>query len=688
MAAATSADLLEHLRRYRLLEPTHLEAVERTLVSQFPDPRMLAKELLERGWLSSYQVNQLFSGRGKNLVLGSYVLIERLGGGGMGEVFKARNWKLGKTVALKVVRKERIADKGAVQRFQREIRAAAQLTHPNIVRAYDADQVGGTHLLVMEYVAGTDLSKLVKAHGPLPMDQACDFIRQAAAGLQHAFERGMVHRDIKPHNLLLSVAGGPSSGAPGRGDRGQIKILDMGLARLAQAHDDGQSSSAMTQEGAIMGTPDYIAPEQARESHTVDIRADLYSLGCTFFYLLTGSVPFPKGSLIQKLARHQFDEPPAVEALRPEVAPPIAAIVRKLMAKLPQERYQTPAELIDALAMDNLFPSAAQPGQESVAGTAALPPTATLPADDNARDGDTAALWSSVVTPPIRVAPKQVGGSAVVAASRAKLWIVAGGGVSLALASFLLWQTWGQGQARVQEGDLAKGSVPLAKTQPKVIDSAMHNPVTPTGPDQNKEPPNKEVQGKEPEGKEPAKIFFESDPALEAWCKTVAAMMPEEQEKTVAKEIKNRNPGFDGLVTSQIFKGVITSLEFHSDKVNDLAPIRALPALKRLTCAGSGPGKGRLADLAPLHGLALVYLNADYTKVADLSPLRGMPLEFLYLAGSPAADLTPLKGLFLKELRWDFSAERDTEILRSFPTLRQINGQPAAKLLKKASAKK
>ena len=165
-----------------------------------------------------------------------------------------------------------------MRRFQREIQAAAALDHPNIVRAYDADQIGGTHLLVMECIEGaTDLAKLVKKNGPLPVAQACEYIRQAALGLQHAFERGMVHRDIKPANLLLTA------------DGKTVKILDMGLARLDRPSADGEASSTMTQEGAVMGTPDYIAPEQAMESHTVDIRADLYSLGCTFYYLLTGT---------------------------------------------------------------------------------------------------------------------------------------------------------------------------------------------------------------------------------------------------------------------------------------------------------------------------------------------------------------------------------------------------------------
>ena len=188
----------------------------------------------------------------------------------MGQVFKARHRTMGRIAAIKLIRKERLEHPQAVKRFQREVRLAAALAHPNIVRVYDADEIAGTHLMVMEYIAGAiDLAKLVKKQGPLPVPQACEYIRQAALGLQHAHERGLVHRDIKPANLLLT--GGQT-----------VKVLDMGLARLNSPDGEDDQSSTMTQDGAVMGTPDYIAPEQALESHTVDIRADLYSLGCTF----------------------------------------------------------------------------------------------------------------------------------------------------------------------------------------------------------------------------------------------------------------------------------------------------------------------------------------------------------------------------------------------------------------------
>ncbi|HMF19518.1 MAG TPA: serine/threonine-protein kinase, partial [Gemmataceae bacterium] len=326
------ASLLVTLREHKLLEGAP-EAEIGALQGQFQDARLLAKELIARGWLTPFQVNQVFQGRAADLLLGSYVLLERIGEGGMGQVFKARNWKLGKVVALKVIRKERLSNSNTIRRFHREMEAAAKLDHVNIVRAYDADQIGDTHFFAMEYIEGTDLSKLVRKQGPMPVETACDAIRQAALGLQHALERGLTHRDIKPANLLVSD--------------GVVKILDMGLALLQL--DDAEAGTTLTHEGAVMGTPDYMAPEQSLDSHNVDIRADLYSLGCTLCFLLTGRVPFPGGTMTEKLLRHQDEVPPPVESLRPEVSTSVGAVVQKLLAKDPDDRFQTPAELADAL---------------------------------------------------------------------------------------------------------------------------------------------------------------------------------------------------------------------------------------------------------------------------------------------------------------------------------------------------
>ncbi len=380
----TSAELVEALRRLRLLGATQLSHLAKRYAGQNPDPRVVAKWLVSQGWLTHFQANQLFKGKGNELLLGSYVLLEPVGEGGMGTVYKARNWKLNNIVALKRIRPERLKNPAAIRRFQREIRASAQLHHPNIVRALDADEVEGTYLLVTEYVdQAQDLNRIVREHGPLPIADACRHIQQAALGLQHAFERGMVHRDIKPHNVLVS---GRAAGkkqetgvkAQGAGVRGQAggkgqeagvknqgarpaageewdttvapesgvlassaKILDFGLARL----DEGEDSSTLTQEGSVMGTMDYIAPEQARDPHGADIRADLYSLGCTLYFVLTGQAPFSGGTAAEKMYKHQFEEPTPLELVRRDAPQALGDIVRKAMAKRPEHRYQTPADL-------------------------------------------------------------------------------------------------------------------------------------------------------------------------------------------------------------------------------------------------------------------------------------------------------------------------------------------------------
>jgi serine/threonine-protein kinase len=349
MFIASVTDLVKLLGECRLLEPTQLAELP-ALQSRFAAAEAVAKELVKRGWLTAYQVNELFLGRGGGLLLGSYVLLERLGQGGMGAVFKARNWKLHKTVAVKLIRKERLAHPDAVKRFQREIQAVARLNHPNILHAYDADEVNGTSFLVTEFIeGGIDLDALAKKQGPLPVATSCAYIHQAALGLQHAHEHGLVHRDIKPHNLLMVSGGGGASGTGPTTHHSpdtthQIKILDMGLARWSSG-DGPESGLTLTTESAVMGTPDYIAPEQARASHNVDIRADLYSLGATWYFLLAGRVLFPGGTLTEKLLRHQMDEPRPIARLRPDVPPELAAVIHQLLAKRAEDRCQTPGEL-------------------------------------------------------------------------------------------------------------------------------------------------------------------------------------------------------------------------------------------------------------------------------------------------------------------------------------------------------
>jgi serine/threonine protein kinase len=336
MAIETVEAFVAILRDHRLLQPDQLDELN-SLLSRFSEPRSLAKYLVQRSWLTIYQVNLIFQGQGAELVQGPYRILDRLGSGGVSQVFKAWHTKRNCVVALKVIRPEMLSNAEAVARFQREMRALTQASHPNIVRAFDINLVNNIHYFAMEYVEGNALDKQVHLSGPLPISRACDYIRQAALALQHAHERGLVHRDIKPANLLVNAAGTV------------VKILDLGLARLSQSSGKPQIGRELTADGVLIGTPDYLAPEQAKNPRTVDIRADIYSLGCTLYFLLTGKPPFPEGTLMQKLYKHQTEPPPSGEHLRPGLPPALVAIFQKMMAKKADDRYQTPVEVAQAL---------------------------------------------------------------------------------------------------------------------------------------------------------------------------------------------------------------------------------------------------------------------------------------------------------------------------------------------------
>src|SRR5262245_38255607 len=353
MAIASVNALVAALRQADLLTPAQLDELVPFLRNLSEYPQVLAHGLVQRGWLTSYQAEQILEGNAAQLNLGGFRLLEPLGSGGMGQVYKAWQRSLNRIVALKVIRPQLAASHEAVvKRFQREAHAVAQLQHPNIVTVHDFGQVGGTYFIAMECVDGPDLARLVREKGPLTPELALEYARQAAVGLQHAHEVGLVHRDIKPSNLLLAPPGKararPAGGSgTSRPAYGLVKILDLGLARIEM---EPEGESVLTREGAMVGTPDFIAPEQARDARAADIRSDLYSLGCALYFLLTGRVPFAGGTSLDKLMRHQTEEPTPVEALKPELTPATAELVRRLMAKKPEDRFPTPADVADALA--------------------------------------------------------------------------------------------------------------------------------------------------------------------------------------------------------------------------------------------------------------------------------------------------------------------------------------------------
>jgi serine/threonine protein kinase len=332
VSPATSRDFLALCRKSGLVEARQLEEfLARTRLPE--DANGAAHALVEAGLLTKYHVRNLLAGKYRGMRVGQLKVLTPIGKGGMGAVFLCEHTGLRKQVAVKFLPENKATDPGLLKRFLREARSVAALNHPNIIRTNDFGITGNVHYLVMEYIEGTDLEKLVRAEGPLPHAQATEFIRQAAAGLQHAYEKGLVHRDMKPANLLVDK-------------KGVVRILDFGLARSFT--DDTDRVTEKHDKGAVIGTADYMAPEQVLGG-TVDVRADIYALGVTFYTLLTGRPPF-SGSTSQKFTAHQTFEAPPVSRLRPSVPAGVEAVVEKMMAKSPAARYQTPQEVIDALA--------------------------------------------------------------------------------------------------------------------------------------------------------------------------------------------------------------------------------------------------------------------------------------------------------------------------------------------------
>jgi tRNA A-37 threonylcarbamoyl transferase component Bud32 len=292
-----------------------------------------------------------------------YQILRELGRGGMGVVYQARQTAMDRSVVIKVISQALLEHPDAVERFRREVKAAARLAHPNIVTAHDAEQAGNLHMLVMEFVPGRTLAEVLHQQGPLPVAHACHYVRQAALGLQHAFEQGMVHRDVKPHNLMLTP-------------KGQVKILDFGLAKVASECGKGRG---LTSVNVYMGTPEYSAPEQATDARSADVRADIYSLGCTLYCLLAGRPPFQEETEVDTLMAHLKREPTPLPELRPEVPAALWAVVARILAKDPGRRYQQPAQVAQALLPFR------QPGQPRSAPSAAAPAAGMASADRGTR---------------------------------------------------------------------------------------------------------------------------------------------------------------------------------------------------------------------------------------------------------------------------------------------------------------
>jgi serine/threonine-protein kinase len=358
---STGDAVLELVRKAELADDDVLDAFVGA-GSLPPTASDTATRLIQAGILTPFQARLILQGKYRGFRLGAYRILDRIGGGGMGFVFLAEHVRMQRRVALKVLPARQAIDPAGVERFYREARAAAQLDHPNIVHAFDIDidRDSNTHFLVLEYLEGQTLTQRVtEAGGVLSIEEACDYAIQVAAGLQHAHEKRIVHRDIHPGNLLVE-------------HDGVVKILDMGIARFFHEPQD-----VSTDHGALMGTADYSAPEQATAPNSVDHRADIYSLGATLYHLVAGRPPF-EGTTTAKLIAHQLHAVPPAHSVRPEVPEQLSAIIEKMMAKDPADRFQSAAEVIDVLLafVDELHnPTHTEPAAPSTDG----PETTTIP---------------------------------------------------------------------------------------------------------------------------------------------------------------------------------------------------------------------------------------------------------------------------------------------------------------------
>jgi eukaryotic-like serine/threonine-protein kinase len=333
-------------------EPPFLGEQHATVVSKQPPSNSSAvsfESAFTNATLNPNEMGAVLKGE----TLGHFRLEEFVGGGGMGVVFRAIDIRLGRTVAVKILTRDR-NDADTLRRFRNEAQSTARLDHDNIARVYYVGEDRGLHFIVFEFIEGTNIRDLVQQKGPLPVEEAISYMLQVAEALEHASMRNVIHRDIKPSNVLITVAG-------------RAKLVDMGLARLHQVESDAED---LTASGVTLGTFDYISPEQARDPRTADVRSDLYSLGCTFYFMLTGRPPFPEGTVLQKLLSHSTEEPTDPRAFRPDLDDRIIKTLERLLAKQPAQRYQRPSDLIGHLLLvaERLdLPSVARHGAFSVA---------------------------------------------------------------------------------------------------------------------------------------------------------------------------------------------------------------------------------------------------------------------------------------------------------------------------------
>jgi len=599
--------------------------------------------------------------------LGQYELLEVIGHGGMGTVYRARHTMLQRSVAIKVLSGERTESRRAVTRFHREMKAIGALDHPHIVRASDAGEEAGLHYLVMDFVDGWHLAQLTQALGPLPVADACEMARQAALALQSIHEHGLVHRDVKPSNLMLSADG-------------QVKLLDLGLGLL---REETPQNGSLTDSGAFMGTCDYMAPEQCEDSHHVTIQSDLYGLGCTLYELLCGHAPFSGPQFDtrgKKIVAHVHAHPTPIRNLRPEVSKELAAVVDRLLAKQSAGRFQTPAELAAALAplaQTADLPALVRrmrPGIEAFKDTSGKGRST----EDSIRSQvvDTSTLQPSLPASP-QPQPSRLG----------RRWLALATGLAavLLLAVIVTIQT-SKGTVVIEgpDGPLPEDirvAVLRGGEEIEVVDAkdnwrlklreGQYDFELLGGSDQF-ELKDQRLTVKR-FGRAVVSITRKDGkstptapaPVPAAAQDVVAASFPaggtvEEQTAWLVAELKRLNPGFDrSTVGVEVEFRQIATFRATGESLVDLTPLRMLLRLLRVEVRNTG-----IRDVSALHGLPLRKLDVLGTKIRDLSSFKGLPLEELTCSFTAVSDLTPLIGMPLKCLNADGTQVTDLTPLK------------------------
>jgi serine/threonine protein kinase/DNA-binding response OmpR family regulator len=389
----SSEEFLQNLTDSGLFSTEEVRSmVEALPASAGTDAAVMAQHLIGAEKLTPFQAAAVSERRFAELLMGNYEVLDRLGAGGMGTVYKARHRRMKRVVAIKVLPRTAGQSAAFLRRFQREVEAVARLSHPNVVLAHDADEAEAGHFLVMEFVDGRDLAADVEARGPLPIREAVDYVVQGARALDYAHRQGIIHRDIKPANLLRDAGG-------------VIKVADLGLARFTDQYDEVAKETALTQAGTLMGTVDFMSPEQALGLTNIDQRTDIYSLGCSLYYLLVGRPPYEGRTAMAILLQHREGPIPSLCAARTAIPPALDAVFRRMVAKKPEDRFASMSEVVRALEVLSFAPEPQAEHLPGGGGTHAPSPTvaaAPLTADTAATSGPAVARdsLSFEATPP------------------------------------------------------------------------------------------------------------------------------------------------------------------------------------------------------------------------------------------------------------------------------------------------